>query len=247
MSETWTMPTWMREILLAINPNMNEPEWARVVNLDSEPNTYRDEDPYLAETMAETELLESLRAAELLFTPGENDMHARAYDQACKDITRLRAENADLLENYKRADRGLRECCDSKERIRAENERLMGDNRTLLGGHALVYCAFCGERFVAETDVEKDALLLAHIEVCKKHPIAELKAENERLRDLAILGFYEASYIESGFDKAHATEIVEAWLAKLFDAKDGAERFDKYYRPAYARLSSALGGDDEKA
>ena len=46
-----------------------------------------------------------------------------AVGVANREITRLRAENVDLLENYKRADRGLRECCDSKERIRAENER----------------------------------------------------------------------------------------------------------------------------
>ena len=48
---------------------------------------------------------------------------AMTIDAQEKEITRLRADNADLLENYKRADRGLRECCDSKERIRTENER----------------------------------------------------------------------------------------------------------------------------
>ena len=171
MSETWKMPTWMQKVLDTAGPN-----WANWIEYEKRRSNNGVDDF--------VNILESLRTAGLLFTSGENDMHVRAYDQICKDLYRLRAENVDLLENYKRADRGLHECCDSKERIRVENERLTSDNHTLLGGHALVYCAYCGERFEAETDAEKDVLLLTHIKNCAKHPIAEIKAENKRLQGI---------------------------------------------------------------
>lgn len=45
-------------------------------------------------------------------------------------------------------------------------------------------CVYCGERIEADTDDEQDRLLREHIEVCEKHPVTRLRAENERLRGM---------------------------------------------------------------
>jgi len=74
--------------------------------------------------------------------------------------------------------------------------------------------------------------------------LTRLRAENERLRDLVMLIFYDNSYIESGFDRAHSTEVGEAWIEKLFGPIN-AELFDKWFSQAYSRLADALGAEHE--
>ena len=128
MSETWKMPTWMREV------------W----------NLFGDLCPTGAHNERIISVLTRLRTAGLLQTPEEKDsvildmgemITVSVLETRCAILegmyARLRTENADLLENYKRADQGLRECCDSKERIRTENWRLKGILDKLAGAEVL--------------------------------------------------------------------------------------------------------------
>jgi hypothetical protein len=47
------------------------------------------------------------------------------------------------------------------------------------------YCAFCGEHFPADEDTqgEKTDAVQVHIRTCPKHPMREVEAERDRLRD----------------------------------------------------------------
>jgi len=134
MTNNWTMPDWMRDVLETAWPNFMERAFIKDVLRDESMGggSYRDEDCNLAETMAEKELLESLRAAGLLLTPGEREdasealgRESMALADANRELTRLRAENERLRDKLERVADVLRYNANSRGGLAYEIERAL--------------------------------------------------------------------------------------------------------------------------
>jgi cell division protein FtsB len=71
---------------------------------------------------------------------------------------------------------------DRLSKLQEDNERLQKWVNDLQSG-MYINCVYCGHRYGprANTPVSMAEVLKEHIENCEKHPMAELKRENDRL------------------------------------------------------------------
>ena len=83
-----------------------------------------------------------------------------------------------------------------------------------LQGRMYINCVYCGHRYGPDDEEPKHETmreeLHAHVEQCPKHPMAALKADNERLRKAAYIVKVAWESLPGG--QSHPPKAVKHWL-----------------------------------